>query len=212
VLDTIKSIQAIDRKKLSHTEKNLLIAIVIDEKARCFNNEQLGKLIGENKDYVKNLLMRLKRKKYLRTEGKGKNRKIIGNSQLLNKTDMVTSSYQNDQNGNSQLPKKPPTYINNVVVVLLEKYGFDFGPVILEKLSRFSVSDQLRAIESTKAYATSNPARYIERILDNDCKGIKLPDKPIVDKYEAERKKIEQLRAESLTAQNLGFKTAGYAH
>ena len=110
------------------------------------------------------------------------------------------------------VPLNPTTLLDNVVVVLLEKYGFDFGPVILEKLIRFPVSTQIKAIESTKAYSTLNPARYIERILDNDCKGIRLPDKPIDDQYAAEKERLEKLKAESLQAQQLGFKTAGYAH
>jgi hypothetical protein len=95
---------------------------------------------------------------------------------------------------------KPHTYINNVVVVLLKKYGFDFGPIILEKLSRFSVSDQIRAIESTRAYAKSNPARYIERILDNDCKGIRLPDKQEKDPYAADRERLRIEREKTLRA------------
>lgn len=74
-------------------------------------------------------------------------------------------------------PPAPTPIIDNVVVVCLEKHGFEFGPIILEKLGRFPVEDQIAAIESTAANAKTNPSRYIEKILDNDCKGIKIVQK-----------------------------------
>jgi len=215
IFKAIKSIQKIDRKILPHAEKNLLVSILIHlgENGNIWpTNEQIGQRIGESKDYAKNLIMRLKNKGYLTITGRGKNRrisvieqKIFGNSQLPNQ------SFSNSQLPN-QAPKPAPPLLNKVVVVLLEKYGFNFGPVVIEKLSRFSDQDQIRAIESTKAYATSNPARYIERILDNDCKGIILPDKPVVDQYAAERERMNRLIAESRQAKDLGFKTAEYSH
>lgn len=214
MLSRIKQIQKIDRNTLPHAEKQALIqiAILIFENNLTPDNQTIGDGIGENKHYVKNILARLKSKGFINPIGRGKARridiiweKVFGNSKLPNYAV-----------GNSQLPNKAPKsappLLNKVVVVLLEKYRFDFGPVILEKLSRFSDQDQIRAIESTKAYATSNPARYIEKILDNDCKGIRLPDKPMVDQYAADRERMERLRAESRQAQQLGFKTAGYAH
>lgn len=198
----IQAIQKIDRNKLPHAEKQILINIVIQESEgnKNPNNELLGSNIGENKDYAKNLLMRLKNKGFLNLKGRGKNRRIeiewpkfFGNSQL-----------PNELFSNSQLPNMAPKIatplLDNVVVVLLKKYGFDFGPVIIEKLIRFSVSDQLKAIESTKANAKSNPARYIERILDNDCKGISLPDKPEIDPYAADRERLRIERQETFKA------------
>jgi len=92
IFKVIKSIQKIDRKTLPHAEKNLLISISIHlgENDHIWpTNEQMGERIGESKDYVKNLIMRLKNKKYIKIEGRYKSRKIylneekiIGNSQL----------------------------------------------------------------------------------------------------------------------------------
>lgn len=103
IFEVIKSIQKTDRKVLPHAEKNLLISIAIHlgENGHIWpTNEQMGERIGESKDYVKNLLMRLKNKEYIAIEGRGKTRKIkiiedniFGNSQL-----------PNHANGNSQLP------------------------------------------------------------------------------------------------------------
>ena len=198
MLRYIKAIQKIDRDKLPHAEKQALIqiAILIFENNLTPDNQAIGDGIGENKDYVKNILTRLKSKGFINPIGRGKKRridiiweKVFGNSQLPN------DLFSNSQLPN-QAPKSDPPLLDNVVVVLLEKYGFDFGPVILEKLIRFPVSTQIKAIESTKAYSILNPARYIERILDNDCKGIQLPDKPekikngiksITDEYEGYR-------------------------
>lgn len=162
--------------------------------------------IGEDKRNIKEHIKKLKQKNILHVK--------TGRYPVFYfKFSMVHHSVPlNDSIVPYSVPLKPATYINNVVVVLLEKYGFDFGPMILEKLIRFPVSTQIKAIESTKAYSILNPARYIERILDNDCKGIRLPDKPIVDQYAAEKERLEKLKAESLQAQQLGFKTAGYAH
>ena len=210
----IQAIQKIDRTKLPHAEKQILINLTIlaSQGNKTPDNELLGNNIGETKDYAKNLVKRLKYKGFINPIGRGKKRridiiweKVFGNSQLPN--DLFSKSQLPNQ-----APKSAPPLLNKVVVVLLEKYGFDFGPVIIEKLSRFSDQDQIRAIESTKAYATLNPARYIERILDNDCKGVRLPDKPMVDQYTAEKERLKKLKAESLQAQQLGFKTAGYAH
>lgn len=110
IFEIIKSIQKTDRSILPHAEKNLLVSIAIhigNGDHIWPNNEQLGKRIGENKDYVKNLLARLKKKGFIDMIGRGKSRtikivggKIFGNSQLPN------HSVGNSQLpvGNSQLP------------------------------------------------------------------------------------------------------------
>ena len=113
IFKIIKSIQKIDRKTLPHAEKNLLISIAIhlgDNGHIWPTNEQMGERIGENKDYIKNLLMRLKKKGFISIKGRGKSRdiklteaNIFGNSQL-----------PNHANGNSQLPvgnSQLPPYI-----------------------------------------------------------------------------------------------------
>lgn len=222
VLNTIKSIQAIDRKKLSHTEKNLLIAIAIDENASRFNNEELGKLIGENKDYVKNLLMRLKRKKYLRTEGRGKNRQVFSNyqlpnsnSELPNNDKTVTTSYQNSENSNSELPNKITPIIykrrykerRNVVVSISEKYCFKIDDKLMGLLIEDDDKSLIDLFEYTKNKKPDNPNAFMYSAKINNWN---IPE--YKDPYEAERKRIEQLRSESMIAKNLGFKTVRYAH
>ena len=113
MLAHIKKIQKIDRHKLPHAEKQALIqiAILISENNLTPDNQTIGENIGENADYAKNLLSRLKSKGYIKLIGRGKKRrieiiwaKIFGNSQLPNYAV-----------GNSQLPNqplKPPTPIN----------------------------------------------------------------------------------------------------
>jgi hypothetical protein len=106
----IKAIQKIDRNQLPHAEKNLLISIAIHLGENGYvwpTNLQLGERIGENKDYIKNLLMRLKNKGYLKITGTRKDRRIslvdeiiLGNSQLP-KTKVGNSQLPV---GNSQLP------------------------------------------------------------------------------------------------------------
>lgn len=103
IFKIIKSIQKIDRKILPHAEKNLLISIAIHlgENGHIWpTNEQMGERIGESKDYVKNLLMRLKNKKYIAIEGRGKSRKI----KIIEDTIFGNSQLPNHANGNSQLP------------------------------------------------------------------------------------------------------------
>jgi len=196
MLARIKTIQKIDRTILPHAEKQTLIqiAILLFENNLTPTNQAIGDGIGENKDYIKNILTRLKSKGFINLIGRGKSRrvdivwpKIFGNDQLPVTESFSNSQLPNTSIGNSQLPNRPPPpptpILNKVVVVSLEKHGFDFGPVILEKLNRFSVEDQIAAIESTAANAKTNPSRYIEKILDNDCKGIK----KIVPKLGTER-------------------------
>lgn len=165
---------------------------------------QIADGIGEAPKNVRNNIYALKDNNILKIKGGRYPRFYLKISICPNKVKLNTpiSPYKGKL-------KDPTYYIDNVVVVLLEKYGFDFGPVTLEKLSGFKISDQLKAIESTKLNAKSNPEVYIGKILDNNCKGIKLADK---DPYEAERKRIQQFMADNEAAQNQGFKTAGYAH
>ena len=123
IFEIIKSIQKIDRKILPHTEKNLLISIAIhlgDNGHIWATNKQMGKRIGESKDYVKNIIMRLKRKQFIKIEGYRKDRKIylndakiLSNSQLP-KRENSNSQLPKRENGNSQLPignSQLPSYI-----------------------------------------------------------------------------------------------------
>lgn len=213
MLIRIKKIQQIDRNKLPHAEKQALIqiAILIFENNLTPDNQTIGEGIGENKDYVKNILARLKNKGFLKLNGRGKNRrieilwpKIFGNSQLPNYAV-----------GNSQLPnqapKSTPPLLNKVVVVLLAKHGYEFGPATLKKLAEFSEQDQIRAIESTARNSKTNPEMYLNRILENGCKGIKLTDNQSnIDPYRADRERIAQHRLDTKKALDLGFKPAGY--
>lgn len=102
IFSLIKSIHQIPRNKLPHAEKTLLVNILIhfgNSEYIWATNQQLADRVGECKDYVKNLIHRLKKKRYLVVTGRGKNREIridekiiFGNSQL--------------PNGNSQLPNR----------------------------------------------------------------------------------------------------------
>jgi len=213
MITRIKQIQKIDRDTLPHAEKQTLIqiAILLFENNLNPDNQTIGDGIGENKDYVKNLLARLKSKGFIKLIGRGKNRKIdilwpkiFGNSQLPNYAV-----------GNSQLPnrapKTAPPLLNNVVVVLLAKHSYEFGPATLKKLAEFSEQDQIRAIESTARNSKINPEMYLNRILDNGCKGIRLTDNQSnLDPYRADKERIAQHRLDTKKALDLGFKPAGY--
>lgn len=213
MLNRIKQIQKIDRDTLPHAEKQTLIqiAILLFENNSNPDNQTIGDGIGENKDYVKNLLARLKSKGFIKLIGRGKNRKIdilwpkiFGNSQLPNYAV-----------GNSQLPNRAPKtalpYINNVVVVLLAKHSYEFGPATLKKLTEFSEQDQIRAIKSTARNSKINPEMYLNRILDNGCKGIRLNNSQSeIDPYKADRERLAVLIAETKKARAEGFQPAGY--
>lgn len=217
VFDYIREINKLPADVLSPAKFKILVEIAMQS---CENgnvlakNKEISIKTGIKPNSVKVLMSQMKKDGFLKAEKIDGKRALCLMDRDSGKRLMVIN--QNDKKVNRDLPfrvsKQVAPLLNNVVVVLLEKYGFDFGPVIIEKLSRFSDSEQIKAIESTKAYATSNPARYIERILDNDCKGIRLPDKPITDQYAAERERIAILRAEAFEAQSLGFNTAGYSH
>lgn len=109
------------------------------------------------------------------------------------------------------VPLNPTTLLNKVVVVLLAKHSYEFGPATLKKLAEFSEQDQIRAIESTARNSKINPEMYLNRILDNDCKGIRLTDNQSnIDPYRADKERIAQHRLDTKKAFNLGFKPAGY--
>lgn len=86
VFDTIKSIQKIDRKILSHTEKNLLISIAVHlGKNNCVwpSNSKIGEWIGESKDYAKVLLSNLKKKGFLNVRGRQSKRRCSLNIEKI---------------------------------------------------------------------------------------------------------------------------------
>lgn len=209
----IREINKLSSDILSPAKFKILVEIAMQAAENgnvLAKNKELSIKTGIKPNSVKVLMSQMKKDGFIRAEKIDGLRTINLMDHSNGKRLMVINQIPEKVNGD--LPFSSPPLLDKVVVVLLEKYRFDFGPVTLEKLSRFSVSDQIKAIESTKAYATSNPARYIERILDNDCKGIRLPDKPMVDQYAADRERMEKLKAESWQAQQLGFKTAGYSH
>lgn len=79
ILALLKIIDQFPRKILPHAEKTLLRNIAIfqgDNEYIWPNNQQLADRIGEDIDYAKQLLSRLKRKKLIKIEGRGKKRKI----------------------------------------------------------------------------------------------------------------------------------------
>jgi hypothetical protein len=129
IFKTIKSIQAIDRKILPHAEKNLLVSILIHlgENGNIWpNNEQIGKRIGESKDYAKNIIMRLKNKGYLQITGRGKKRKIsVIEQKIFGNSQLPKSEIGNSQLpvGNSQLPTEPLPIKRKEKKIIKEKSG-----------------------------------------------------------------------------------------
>ena len=147
IFEIIKSIQKIDRKILPHTEKNLLISIAIhlgDNGHVWATNKQMGERIGESKDYVKNIIMRLKRKQFIKIEGYRKDRKIYlndakilsnsqlpkrenSNSQLPKRKSIGNSQLPKRENGNSQLPignSQLPPYIKEKLGATPDSFNF----------------------------------------------------------------------------------------
>lgn len=99
IFDQIKSIQKIGRSALPHAEKNLLVSIAIHAGEKKYiwpSNQTLAHYIGENKDYVKNILARLKKKKLITVSGTCKDRRIYINQDVI---------FELGENGNSRLPK-----------------------------------------------------------------------------------------------------------
>lgn len=86
IFKAIKSIQATDKNELNHTLKDLLISILIRFGENGYiwaDNTQIGAWIGEDSEYVKNLLSKLKKKNYLNLEGRKSQRKIYPGAKLV---------------------------------------------------------------------------------------------------------------------------------
>lgn len=248
LVETVRKIQSINRTILNHTLKNLLINIVMhfcSGSDTQLSNEFLGREINESADYVKNLLSKLKLKKYLEITGRGRNRKILPGENLFRDCQSLTDllgdwqsrngsefgdcqSPNNDigDHGSRNLGNPTSAPINNrrykerrnVVVVLSEKFEFDFDDELRELLIQHwpekDVGNFGGMIENlfkyTTAKSTDNPYGYIKKAITGNWK---IPDcsekKNNVDPYAADRARIAQAMAETTAAQNLGFKAAG---
>jgi len=109
------------------------------------------------------------------------------------------------------VPLNPTTLLNKVVVVLLAKHGYEFGPATLKKLAEFSEQDQIRAIKSTARNSRINPEMYLNRILDNGCKGIRFNNSQSeIDPYKADKERLALLIADTKKAKAEGFQSIGY--
>lgn len=110
VFETIKTIQSTDKKELNHTQKNLLVAILIRFGQRGnigFNNDEIGSWIGEDGEYIKNILSKLKAKKYLKIEGRKSNRKIYPGPKLFRDSQSQTKKVRDSQSPNVTTSHEP---------------------------------------------------------------------------------------------------------
>lgn len=196
IFKIIKSIQSTDKNELNHTLKNLLIAMLIrfgNRKYIDFNNSKIGEWIGEESEYVKNLLSKLKYKKYLKIKGRQSNRKIYLGPKIIRdweSRDRQKESETRDSQSptrDSQSPsikdKEHKENYNNVVVVLFEEYGWNFKNSTVELFSKLDPKKYLDVLEYVRSKAKSNPEGFIVKILESGSNVPKYvpPKKPQVD-------------------------------
>jgi hypothetical protein len=201
----IKKIQSTDRKKLNHTLKDLLIAMLIRFGKRGyidFDNSKIGEWINEEGEYVKNLLSKLKTKKYLIIEGRKSNRKIYPGPKLVRDCESRTTS-KIDSVRDSQSPvrdSQSPSYKknkenkenNDVVVSLSSKYGFKFDKEIIEMLDGYPDKKLIDLFEYTKSKQPDNPNGFIFDAVKYDWK---IPEyKPVKTAYDIAREQDEKNR------------------
>lgn len=234
----IQAIQKIDRNSLPHAEKQILINLTILKSIgnNSPDNTLLGTNIGENKDYAKNLIARLKKKEFIDSFGKGKNRKIdilwtkifgnsqlpdnlFGNPELPNQTIESNSQLPNKAKGNSQLPNDASEKVTpiiykrrykerrNVVVSLAEKYKYVPDEKLIESLIDDTEKELISLFEYTKSKKPDNPNGFMFSAKKNNWT---IPE--YKDPYEEDKKQLAALRAEALKAKELGFKSAGYSN
>lgn len=192
----IREINKLSSDILSPAKFKILVEIAIQAAENgnvLAKNKELSIKTGIKPNSVKVLMSQMKKDGFIRPEKNDGLRTINLLDHSTGKRLMVIN--QTSEKVNGDLPFSAPPLLNKVVVVLLEKYGFDIGPVQAEKLNHFDVETQLSAIESTKQNSTSNPVKYLDRILDNDCKGIKLAaTKPVKTAYDIAREQDEKNR------------------
>lgn len=205
IFKIIKSIQSIDKNELNHTLKNLLIAMLIrfgNRKYIDFNNSKIGEWIGEESEYVKNLLSKLKYKKYLKIKGRQSNRKIYLGPKIIRdwesqdrKKESETRDYQSPTRDSQSPSIKDKEHIenyNNVVVVLFEEYGWNFKNSTVELFSKLDPKKYLDVLEYSRSKAKSNPEGFLVKILESGSnvpkyvppKNIQVDVKAIVKKDE----------------------------
>lgn len=220
----IREINKLSSDILSPAKFKILVEIAMQAAENgnvLAKNKELSVKTGIKPNSVKVLMSQMKKDGFIKAEKIDGLRTINLMDHSSGKRLMVINQIPEKVNGD--LPFSPPPLLDKVVVVLLEKYRFDFGPVTLKKLSRFPVSDQLKAIESTKYNAKKNPETYINRILDNGCKGIKLADNRTKTAYDIARDEQQKFndrmgidKFEPITKEEIrqmrGNKTAGYSH
>jgi hypothetical protein len=192
----IREINKLSSDILSPAKFKILVEIAIQAAENgnvLAKNKELSIKTGIKPNSIKVLMSQMKKNGFIRPEKIDGLRTINLLDHKTGKRLMVINQISEKVNGD--LPFPAPPLLNKVVVVLLEKYGFDIGPVQIEKLNRFDVETQILAIEYTKQNATSNPVKYLDRILDNDCKGINpAVTKPVKTSYDIAREQDEKNR------------------
>lgn len=158
-----------------------------------FNNSKIGEWIGEESEYVKNLLSKLKYKKYLKIKGRQSNRKIYLGPKIIRdwgSRDRQKESETRDSQSptrDSQSPsikdKEHKENYNNVVVVLFEEYGWNFKNSTVELFSELDSKKYLDVLEYVCSKAKSNPEGFLVKILESGSNVPKYvpPKNPQVD-------------------------------
>lgn len=175
-----------------------------------FDNSKIGEWINEDEGYIKNLLSKLKTKKYLRIEGRKSNRKIYLGPKLVRDSQSQTTTKDNSVR-DSQSPvrdSQSPSYNkekenkenNDVVVLLALKYGFNFDEKIIELLSKDDEKSLIDLFEYTRSKKPDNPNAFIFSAKKNNWI---IPE--YRDPYAADRKRIAQSRKDTDRAKKLGF-------
>lgn len=212
IFDYIREINKLPAEILSPAKFKILVEIamqIAESGKSSIKNKELSIKTAIRPSSIKVLISQLKKDGFIQIEKINGLRTINLPNRICEKRLMVIN--QTSEKVNGDLPFSAPPYINNVVVVLLAKHGYEFGPATLKKLAEFSEQDQIRAIESTARNSKTNPEMYLNRILENGCKGIKLTDNQSnIDPYRADRERIAQHRLNTKKALDLGFKPAGY--
>lgn len=212
IFDYIREINKLPAEILSPAKFKILVEIamqIAESGKSSIKNKELSIKTAIRPSSIKVLISQLKKDGFIQIEKINGLRTINLPNRICEKRLMVIN--QTSEKVNGDLPFSAPPYINNVVVVLLAKHGYEFGPATFKKLAEFSEQDQIRAIESTARNSKVNPEMYLNRILENGCKGIKLTDNQSnIDPYRADRERIAQHRLDTKKALDLGFKPAGY--
>jgi len=212
IFDYIREINKLPAEILSPAKFKILVEIamqIAESGKSSIKNKELSIKTAIRPSSIKVLISQLKKDGFIQIEKINGLRTINLPNQICEKRLMVINQISEKVNGD--LPFSAPPLLNNVVVVLLAKHGYEFGPATLKKLAEFSEQDQIRAIESTARNSKTNPEMYLNRILENGCKGIRLNNSQSeIDPYKADKERLALLIADTKKARAEGFQSIGY--